>query len=69
MTAKSGFIYVNANGSLNLDGIKLFRSLEARLDASEARLKAIAAIVAPVGGATIDAEARAAIVAILAASG
>lgn len=66
MTAQSGFRYVAADGSLTLDGIKLFRDLESRVSAAEAKFAAIALIAAPSGGATTDAEARAAIAAIIA---
>lgn len=69
MTAQQGFTYVQSTGALTLDGIMLFRSLEDRLSALEATLQAVAAVAAPTGGATTDAEARAAIAAIIAAVG
>ena len=68
MTAQSGFVYVQSNGTLTIEGVKLFRDLETRAAALEAKFTAIAAIAAPSGGATTDAEARAAIVAILGAA-
>ncbi len=49
-------------GRLTLDGYKMLRALEDRLDA-------IAGIASPTGGATVDAQARAAINAIKAAAG
>lgn len=69
MNAQQNFTYTQANGTLTLEGLKLFRALEDRLDALEATLQAIGTIAAPSGGATDDAEARAAIVAIIAAAG
>ena len=68
MTAQSTFTYVQSNGTLTLDGLKLFRAMEARFDALEGKLQAIAEVAAPTGGATTDAEARAAILAIIAAT-
>ena len=41
------------------------RALQAGLGAAEAKLAAIAAVADPAGGATVDAEARAAIIAII----
>jgi len=58
--------YIAQDGSLTLDGLSLFRDLDQRLRAAEGKLAAIAAIAAPAGGAVVDAEARAAIAAILA---
>ena len=49
-------------GKLTLDGYKMLAALENRLDA-------IAAIAAPSGGSTVDAEARAAVAAMIAAAG
>ena len=49
-------------GKLTLEGYKMLVSLENRLDA-------IAAVAAPSGGATVDAEARAAVAAMIAAAG
>ena len=49
-------------GKLTLEGYKMLVSLENRLDA-------IAAVAAPSGGATVDAEARAAVAAMVAAAG
>ena len=49
-------------GKLTLEGYKMLVALENRLDA-------IAAVAAPSGGATVDAEARAAVAAMVAAAG
>lgn len=49
-------------GKLTLEGYKMLVALENRLDA-------IAAVAAPSGGATVDAEARAAVAAMIAAAG
>ena len=45
------------------------RETQDRLAAAEARLEAIAAVADPAGGATVDAEARAAIIAIIDGAG
>lgn len=66
MTARQGFKYLNADGTLNVQGLQLFNDLETRLADAEAKLAAIAAVTAPAGGATVDAEARAAIASIIA---
>jgi len=63
---QQGFRYVNDDGSLSLQGLELFREMQRRIEAQDAKLAEIAAVVAPVGGATVDAEARAAIAAIIA---
>lgn len=63
MTSRMGVRYVDQNGMLTIEGALLF----AQFDAAVKKLAAISAIVAPVGGATVDAEARAAIAAIIAA--
>lgn len=56
-------------GALTLDGYKMLADMDARLVVMEGKIAAIAAIVAPSGGATVDAEARAVISAILAEAG
>jgi hypothetical protein len=66
MIPNQNIAYISADGRLTAEGMRFFREMGGRLSASEARLAAIAAIVAPTGGATIDAEARAAIAAIIA---
>ncbi len=49
-------------GKLTLEGYKLLQGVIDRLDA-------IAAVTAPTGGATVDAEARTAVAAIIMAAG
>ena len=72
--------YTRPNGQLTIEGMKLLQDLFDRvtvleasasvlttdLDAAEAKLTAIAGVTAPAGGATIDAESRTAINAIIA---
>lgn len=58
--------YISPEGTFTLQGMMLFGDVVRALDASNAKLAAIAAVVAPVGGATVDAEARTAIAAIIA---
>lgn len=56
-------VYIDPRtGKLTLEGYKLFAGVIARLDA-------IAAVTAPSGGATVDAEARTAIAAVITAAG
>ena len=66
MIVSGNIRYVNPDGTLTIQGLRLFGDLPRRLDEAERRLEAIAAVAAPAGGATTDAEARAAIAAILA---
>jgi hypothetical protein len=61
--------YTFSDGRLTIDGLQLLLGIEDRLSRAEAKLAAIAAVAAPAGGATVDAEARARIVAILGAAG
>ena len=65
MSANFAIQYVQADGRLTTEGLRLFADLFARVEAMEAKLSAVAAVAGPVGGATIDAEARAAILAII----
>jgi hypothetical protein len=60
--------YVGPDGRLTIAGAQLFDNLDRRLRVAEDKLKAIAAVTGPDAGATIDAEARAAINAIIAAA-
>lgn len=60
--------YVTADGRLTIAGVQLFDSLTRRLTIAEDKLKAIATVAEPTGG-TPDAEARAAINAIIAGAG
>lgn len=62
MSANFAIQYVQPDGRLTSEGLRLFADLFARVEALEARL---AAVAAPVGGVTIDTEARAAIVALI----
>lgn len=54
--------YINADGTVTQQGYALLRSFERAGQAT-------AGVAAPVGGATVDVEARAAIAAIIAAHG
>lgn len=63
--------YVTPQGKLTKAGWDALQGLDGalvRLAAVEAKLDAIGAVVAPVGGATVDAQARAAVAAIIAAA-
>lgn len=65
MSANFAIQYVQPDGRLTSEGLRLFAGLFERVAVLEAKLAAVAAVAAPVGGATIDAEARAAIVALI----
>ena len=60
--------YVDAQGRLTQAGFQAFQSemtsLAARLSAAEAKIAAAAAVANAAGGVTVDAEARAQLVAI-----
>ena len=60
--------FVQPDGRLTLTAIQQLSELERRLNAQELKLAAIAAVADPTGGVTEDAEARAAIIAIIAAA-
>lgn len=66
MKAVAGVRYVAPDGSLTIAGLALLQDMDRRLLEADAKLAAIAAVVAPSGGATVDAQARAAITAIIA---
>lgn len=61
-------VYFAPTGRPTLAGQRLLQDMADRLDAIEAKLFAIAEIADPTGGATTDAEARAAILAIIGAA-
>lgn len=70
MTAPNPQIsYTFPDGRLTIEGLRLLQGLETRLARAEAKLSAIAALADPAGGATVDAQARASIAAILDAAG
>lgn len=58
----------NPNGTRTLDDLKIMTALYDKVVELEGKLDAIAAITAPAGGATIDAEARTAINSIISAA-
>jgi len=59
--------FSDGGGRLTRAGYEMLQELRDELDAANAKLAAIAAIVAPSGGATIDTQARTAIAAVIAA--
>ena len=61
--------YVNPDGTLTTRGLEYLGDLERRIVLAEGKLAAIAAVTDPAGGATIDAEARTAIIAIIDGAG
>ena len=61
--------YFDQAGRPTVEALKWAQGLEERLQAAEMKLAAIAAIAGPSGGATTDAEARAAIALIIGAAG
>lgn len=61
--------YFEPDGTPTEDGIRFFYSMERRLSSAEGKLAAIAAVADPSGGATQDAEARTAIIAIIDGAG
>lgn len=60
--------YFSPDGTPTDEGLKFFKALERRLAEAEGQMAAIAAVTAPAGGATVDAEARTAIDEIIAAA-
>lgn len=65
----SEIVYVRRDGTLTYDGLALLQDLASQVSTLQAKLAAIAAVTAPVGGATVDAQARTAVTAIIAAAG
>jgi hypothetical protein len=59
---------VTADGRLTQNGYALLDGMDRRLRGLEGKLAAVAAITGPTGGATVDAEARTAINAIIGAA-
>jgi len=57
------------NGKPSVDWMATLEDLFDRLEAAESKLTAIAAVTAPSGGSTIDAEARTAINDIISGAG
>jgi hypothetical protein len=53
-----------AGGMLTIEGYAVFSDMERRIEELEAKLAAVVAVADATGGATIDAEARAELVAI-----
>lgn len=68
MTPNHLAVYVSRDGRLTQDGLMLLQAQGRAIADLQGQLAAIAAVVAPSGGATVDAEARAAIAGIIAAS-
>ena len=68
MKPNSQIAYVQADGRLTLEGMRLFLAQADQIATLEGKLAAIGAIALPAGGATIDTQARAAIAAIIAAA-
>lgn len=60
--------YVGKDGRLTIEGYKLLNDMAIRVAGLEAKFAAIAVIASPAGGATTDAQARAAINAIIGAA-
>ena len=61
--------YFDAEGRPTIEGQKLLQSYFDQIEALQFKLDAIAAVVAPTGGATIDTEARDAISNIISGAG
>ena len=68
---RTGVQYVTPQGTLTKAGWDALQGLDGalvRLAAAEAKLAAIGAVAAPAGGATVDAESRAAVAAVIGAA-
>ena len=68
MKPNSQIAYVQADGRLTLDGMRLFLAQAEQIARLEGKLAAIRSIALPAGGATVDTQARAAIAAIIGAA-
>lgn len=64
---RMGMKIVAADGTLTREGYEMLMDLQRDFAAAQGKIAAAAAVAAPTGGATIDAQARAAINAIRAA--
>lgn len=69
MNANAQIQYVAADGRLTMAGMQLFSAQARQIAALEAKLAALGGVTTPAGGGTQDAEARAAINAIINAAG
>lgn len=65
----AGQIYTDGNGAPTRALLQILQEMKDEIEANKAKLDAIAALADPSGGATVDAEARAVIAAILDAAG
>lgn len=65
MSINAQIAYFQRDGRPTLEGLKAFDALFSRVAVAEGKLAAIADLADPTGGATVDAEARAAIAEIL----
>lgn len=64
MTLRMGETYIDQGGRLTQAGWQAFSDMERRVAELEAKLAAAAAVADAAGGATVDAEARAELVAV-----
>lgn len=64
MTLRMGETYIDQGGMLTQAGWQAFSDMERRVAELEAKLAAAAAVADAAGGATVDAEARAELVAV-----
>ena len=64
MTLRMGETYIDQRGGLTQAGWQAFSAMEERLADLEAKLAAAAAVADAAGGATVDTQARAELVAV-----